>query len=219
MKYETIKELVDHNGNKQRAACRTLGVTIETTSVSQAKGQIERANGTFQERLVNELRLEGIDSIKEANRYLYEVFVPDFNSRFAEDPSTVPSVMEQAPDSNRINQILAVLSPRKFDNGSSVKYFGQYYQAYDEDHQLICFKPKTRCLVIRAFDGELYVTVDEKVYLLLPCTRKKKVSEQFDTAQQEPKKRKQYIPPMTHPWKIRAFLDHREKAHNSHVYA
>ena len=38
-------------------ACKHFGVEIETTSVSQAKGLIERDNGTFQDRLVSELRL------------------------------------------------------------------------------------------------------------------------------------------------------------------
>ena len=55
-------------------ACKQLGVELETTSVSQAKGLIERTNGTFQGRLVNELKLNGITTIEEANKYLLEVF-------------------------------------------------------------------------------------------------------------------------------------------------
>ena len=38
-------------------ACKQLGIELKTTSVSQAKGLIERTNGTFQGRLVNELKL------------------------------------------------------------------------------------------------------------------------------------------------------------------
>lgn len=66
-------------------ACKQLGIGLKTTSVSQAKGLIERTNGTFQGRLVNELRLNGITTIEEANKYLIEVFVPKFNKRFAMD--------------------------------------------------------------------------------------------------------------------------------------
>ena len=51
-------------------ACKQLGIELKTTSVSQAKGLIERTNGTFQGRLVNELKLNGITTIEEANEYL-----------------------------------------------------------------------------------------------------------------------------------------------------
>ena len=46
-------------------ACNQLGINIETSSVSQSKGLIERTNGTFQGRLVNELRLNNITTIDE----------------------------------------------------------------------------------------------------------------------------------------------------------
>ena len=48
-------------------ACKHLGIDLETSSVSQAKGLIERTNGTFQGRLVQELRLNNITTIEEAN--------------------------------------------------------------------------------------------------------------------------------------------------------
>ena len=66
-------------------ACKQLGIDLKTTSVSQAKGLIERTNGTFQGRLVNELKLNGITTMEEANKYLTEVFVPKFNNKFAMD--------------------------------------------------------------------------------------------------------------------------------------
>ena len=62
-------------------ACNQLGIGLETASVSQAKGLIERTNGTFQGRLVNELKLHGITTIEEANKYLIDVFVPYFNKK------------------------------------------------------------------------------------------------------------------------------------------
>ena len=49
-------------------ACKQLGIDLETTSVSQAKGLIERDNGTFQDRLISEFRLNNISTIKETNK-------------------------------------------------------------------------------------------------------------------------------------------------------
>ena len=78
-------------------ACKQLGIELKTTSVSQAKGLIERTNGTFQGRLVNELRLNGITTIEEANKYLTEIFVPKFNKKFAMDYKIFKSVFEKSP--------------------------------------------------------------------------------------------------------------------------
>lgn len=198
-------------------ACRTLGTIIKTSSVSQAKGQIERANGTFQGRLVQELRINGIITMEEANKYLIETFVPSFNKKFAEDFSLYDSVFEKAPDEKEINLILAVLSPRQFDSGSSIKYHNKFFKAYDEDENLICFKPKTKCLVIKALDKSLFVTVDDKVYALKEHKKNKDESENFDDVKVKETK-KTYIPPMNHPWRRDMFLKQQERAHEFHQY-
>ena len=122
-------------------ACKQLGVDLETTSVSQAKGHIERDNGTFQGRLVQELRINNITTIEEANNYLINIFVPKFNKKFAMDYKKFESVFEEAPNEQQINYTLAVLTPRKIDNGNSIKYKNKYYQPYQND-KLKCFMPK-----------------------------------------------------------------------------
>ena len=198
-------------------ACKQLGVDLETTSVSQAKGLIERDNGTFQGRLVQELRLEGITTIEEANKYLNEVFVPDFNSKFAMDYKKFSSVFEKAPSEETINYTLAVLTPRKIDNGNAIKFKKKYYQPY-LDNQIKCFLPKTECLVIESFNGDLLVTIDEQVLELKELSRNERFSKNFDEVI-EVKEKKKYIPPMSHPWKLKSFLKQIEKSHNQHQYA
>ena len=198
-------------------ACKQLGVELETTSVSQAKGLIERTNGTFQGRLVSELRLNNITTIDEANKYLTEVFVPYFNNRFALDYNKFESVFESSPSEEKINYTLAVLTPRKIDNGNSIKYKNKYYQPF-LDNQLKCFMPKTECLVIKAFNGDLLVTIDEQVLELIELSRNERFSKEFDELQLT-KEKKKYIPPMSHPWKLSSFLKQMEKSHNQHQYA
>ena len=142
-------------------ACKQLGIDLETSSVSQAKVLIERTNGTFQGRLVQELRLNNITTIEKANKYLTEVFVPEFNKEFALDYKKFPTVFEKSPTEEKINYTLAVLTPRKIDNGNSIKYKKKYYQPFLND-TLKCFLPKTECLVINAFNGDLLVSIDEQ---------------------------------------------------------
>ena len=199
-------------------ACKQLGVDIDTTSVSQAKGLIERDNGTFQDRLINELKLNNITSIDKANEYLINIFIPKFNKKFALDYKKFESVYEASPSLEKINYTLAVLTPRKIDNGNSIKYKNQYYQPY-ENNQLKCFRAKTECLVIKAFNGELLVTIDEKIYELRKLETHKKYSEEFDAVPEVEKEKKKYIPPMTHPWKLASFKKQLEKAHTQRIYA
>src|SRR5574344_1427196 len=199
-------------------ACKQLGVEIETTSVSQAKGLIERTNGTFQGRLVQELRLNNITTIEEANKYLLEVFVPYFNTRFALDYTKFPSVFEESPSSEKINYILAVLTPRKIDNGNSIKFKNKYYQPY-LNNELKCFMPKTECLVIKTLNGELLVTIDEQVLELKELIRNKRFSKEFEEQPEVIKEKKKYIPPMSHPWKLKSFLKQMEQSHKQHQYA
>ena len=199
-------------------ACKQLGIDLDTTSVSQAKGLIERDNGTFQDRLVSELRLNNITTIEKANEYLINVFVPKFNVKFALDYKKFESVYEASPTAEKINYTLAVLTPRKIDNGNAIKYFNNYYQPY-ENGNLKCFRAKTECLVIKAFDGELYVTIDEKIYELRKLDSHQKYSKEFDAEPIKIIKNKKYVPKMTHTWKLESFLLQMEKAHTQRIYA
>ena len=200
-------------------ACKQLGIELETTSVSQAKGLIERTNGTFQGRLVNELKLHGITTIEEANKYLIDVFVPYFNQRFALNYKKFESVFETSPSAEKINCTLAILTPRKIDNGNSIKFKNKYYQPYIDD-ELKCFLPKTECLVIETFDGNLFVTIDENIYNLKELERNQRFSKEFDQEDNNQiKEKKIYRPPMSHPFKLQSFLRQMEKSHKQHQYA
>jgi transposase len=69
-----------------RALAR-LGIEHIVSFSPQARGRSERANGTLQGRLVNELRVAGIRTLAAANRYLRERFIPDYNARFGRAPA------------------------------------------------------------------------------------------------------------------------------------
>jgi transposase len=66
-------------------AMQELDIQIICANTPQAKGRVERANQTLQDRLVKELRLRGISDLDNANAFLPE-FREDFNQRFAVQP-------------------------------------------------------------------------------------------------------------------------------------
>lgn len=59
-----------------------LAIELNCANSSEAKGRVEHANQTLQERLIKEMRLEGITGIEAANAWL-ATFIADFNSRFS----------------------------------------------------------------------------------------------------------------------------------------
>lgn len=63
-------------------ALKTLNIEPIHANSPQAKGRVERANKTLQDRLVKEMRLNNIDSIEQANEYVL-TFMEDYNQRFA----------------------------------------------------------------------------------------------------------------------------------------
>ena len=71
-----------------------LGITSIPSRSPQARGRIERLWGTFQDRLVSELRLAGARTLEEANRVLWD-FLPRYNQRFAISATEPGSVYRQ----------------------------------------------------------------------------------------------------------------------------
>ena len=78
------------NGQVTRVL-KMLGIHHIRARSPEARGRSERAFKTIQGRLPQELRLEGITDYQAANRYLQEVFIPDFNRRFTVAPQQTES--------------------------------------------------------------------------------------------------------------------------------
>ncbi len=70
-------------------AARELGIECIHAHSPQAKGRVERANQTLQDRLVKEMRLTGINDMDSANAWL-PVYIENFNKRFAVTPKGMP---------------------------------------------------------------------------------------------------------------------------------
>ena len=186
-------------------ACKQLGVELETTSVPQAKGRVERLNQTLQSRLPVELRLAGVTSREAANEFLHS-YIKEFNSRFAIPAHHNKSVFEKQPSAEKINLILAVLDERTVDNGHCVKFNNAYYRMLDSNGRQVFYRKGTKVMVIRAFDGNLFAAVgDSEVCALEQIPNHEGKSKNFDADYVEPAPRKRYIPPMSHPWKRASF--------------
>ena len=184
-------------------ACKELGIQIETSSVPEFKPRVERLFQTLQQRLPQELRLAKITTIDEANKFL-EQFITKYNNKFALCINNNKSVFEKQPSKEKINLTLAVLCQRVVDSGHSIKYNNNYYRLINKVGRPIYFNKGTKCVVIKALDGELFATVDESIFALEKISEVQAKSENFDEIE-EIKPKNIYIPRMIHPWKGKSF--------------
>jgi hypothetical protein len=186
-------------------ACKQLGVELESTSVPQAKGRVERLNQTLQSRLPIELRLAGIATIDAANEFL-KSYLKEFNEKFALPIQSSKSVFEKQPKDEKINLILAVLTERTIDCGHAIQFKNNHYRLLDSKGHQVHYRKGTKAMVIQAFDSDLFCCVNDRdIYALELIPQNEEKSKELDPDYKEPKNRKKYIPPMNHPWRRSAF--------------
>lgn len=194
-------------------ACRQLGIELESSSVPQAKGRVERLNATLQSRLPVELRLAGITTIGSANEFLNS-YIKEFNGRFALPLNHIKSVFEAQPSDEKINLTLAVLDERTVDCGHAIQFQNQHYRMLDTNGFQVHYRKGTRVMVIRAFNGSLFCCVNDKdIYALQPIPSHEEKSKDLDADYRKPEPGKQYIPAMSHPWRrssYRKFVNSQE---------
>ncbi len=110
-------------------AMRELGINQIFARSPEAKGRIERANGTFQDRLVAELRLAGACTLAEANHVLQD-FLIRFNERFSV-PAAQPETAYRRLDSDLdIDGILCFKERRRVARDNTVQYHGRTLQLF-----------------------------------------------------------------------------------------
>ena len=186
-------------------ACKQLGIELESSSIPQAKGRIERLNQTLQSRLPIELRLAGVTNINKANEFLHS-YIKEFNEKFSLPLYGIKSVFETQPSKEKINLTLAVLTERTVDAGHAIQFEKKFYKMIDHKGVQIHYRKGTKVMLIKAFDRSMFACVNDKdIYALEEIPAHEHKSKDLDADYKQPKTRKPYIPPMNHPWRLDAF--------------
>ena len=136
-------------------ALRELGVTQVFAHSPEAKGRVERANGTFQDRLVSELRLANANTLEEANDVLSD-FLPRFNARFGVPATQEGSAYRLLDAGLDIAGILCHKERRKVAKDNTVQYHGRTLQLFP--HADRPSYAGARVEVQERLDGSLFVS-------------------------------------------------------------
>ena len=108
-------------------ALAQLGIEHIPAYSPEARGRSERAFRTLQDRLPKELALRGITTVEAANRFLAEIFIADYNARFAVTPEQPDSAfVAVAPE--QWQDVLCVQEERTVGNDNTVRFNGLVLQ-------------------------------------------------------------------------------------------
>jgi hypothetical protein len=99
--------------------------TEDHTNSPQAKGRVERAHGTLQDRLIKLMRIKGISSIEEGNEFLSS-FMDEYNQRFAKCPKSPENAHKKLRDQD-LSKILCVKESRKVSKDVSISHKNRKY--------------------------------------------------------------------------------------------
>jgi transposase len=108
--------------------CAKLGIGIIAASSPQAKGRVERAHGTHQDRLVKKLRLVGIANYEQANAYLDEHYLAEHNRRYAHVPVAQADYHRRRPTARQLDEVFWLEEERVVSEDWVVRYNNRLLQ-------------------------------------------------------------------------------------------
>ena len=139
-------------------ALKTLDIEAIHARTPQAKGRVERANKTLQDRLIKEMRLRGVSNIADANCFLPE-FIEDYNRRFEKPAKNEQDAHRKVLHNTReIDLILSLHNKRKLSNNLELSYQRTTYQVQGKNHHL----KQQQVTVCDLFNGEVSILHEGK---------------------------------------------------------
>jgi hypothetical protein len=139
---------------------KELGVELICAHSPQAKGRVERANGTLQDRLVKELRLLGINNIEEGNGYL-PIFLKKHNLQFGKKASEEENAHLPLRSTDDLERMFARKEKRKLSKDLSFQYKGTFYQLETKERNRI---RKTHVEILEVEGKPILVEIAGKPY-------------------------------------------------------
>lgn len=188
-------------------ALKEVGIKLIHAGSPQAKGRVERLFGTLQDRLVKEMRLAQIKTIKGANEFL-EHYLPRFNKRFSKKALIEEDLHKPLPKGKDLREIFCLKDIRTINDGFIVQW---------KNRKLLIDNPsiaiRRRKVEVREhFDGIVTLKFRGRYLAFHEVIEPKLVKAELQRKPENGngKKRRKYIPPPDHPWRR-----HNPKLHHN----
>jgi transposase len=188
-------------------AVRELDIELICANSPQAKGRIERANRTFQDRLVKELRLRDISTMEAANAYLPE-FLTEHNAKFAKAAALDFDAHRSTAGFN-LDRILCQRAERTLTKNLTIQVGDRIYAI--EPHTKHMLRGGVRVQLHMPRSGELIITHNGRqlTYRLVQrLERNAAILGSKDLAERPAKRANGHPVKPDHPWKKHTKLPH-----------
>ena len=184
-------------------AMKELEVELILARSPQAKGRVERMNGTLQDRLVKALRRSGICELEQANAFLEKTFLPKFNAKFVVSAAKPANVHQSLPTDYDLGRILSLQQERVVQNDWTVRWENGFLQLDESASPQV--RPRQRVVVCETLEGRLRLFVGKRELSWSPvCSRPERPRNKPKPRGDGPPKSSQgQRPSATHPWRKR----------------
>lgn len=178
--------------------CQKLDIRIIAANSPQAKGRVERGNGTHQDRLIKKMGRKKIRTHEAANQFLQEEYLPDHNARFTRKPAKPQDYHRKAPPARELEQVFCLETERSISNDWVVRYENRYFQL----ERTSDYPPRqAKVTVCEWEDGRVEIRYKGKARphreIEAPEPRE---SAELDLVRKPPRPSR-WKPPAEHPWK------------------
>lgn len=168
-----------------------LEIDVIHANSPQAKGRVERLFKTLQDRLVREMRLAGVKSVEEANKFL-TTYLPKHNRKFKKQATSDADLHRPALHSRELDRILCIKEERTVKNDFTIAHDGMLYQIEQATRA-------RKVIVEERLDGTLHITYKgQDLRYRTITTQPAKATTESPLLLQE---RTVWIPPADHPWR------------------
>lgn len=132
---------------------RELDIELIPAYSPQAKGRVERAFETLQDRLIKEMRLEGISSIEEGNKFL-PIYFKAFNNKFAVNPTSEKNVHRELLPGTELERIMCLKEERVISKNLTFQYKNILYQLKVKAGHEYVYR-KGRVMILEKLNGTI----------------------------------------------------------------
>lgn len=192
-------------------ATNQAGIELITAHSPQAKGRVERMFETLQDRLIKELRLSGISSIEEANKFL-ETYILKFNKRFGVVPNRKANLHKKINKAlkSKLPHIFSIQEQRKIQNDYTIMFKNNFFQL-DQEQPTVVYKKDT-VIVEQHLDGSIKINLNGHYlkYIQLPQRPKKQIQVKLTALTRT--KSNTWKPPASHPWRTQTLFKNRSRS-------
>jgi transposase len=183
--------------------CAKLGIEIIAASSPQAKGRVERAHGTHQDRLVKKLRLAGIANYDQANAYLDQHYLAEHNRRYAHAAAAAADYHRRSPTARQLDEVFWLEEQRVLSEDWVVRYQNRLLQLERPSRPRV--PAKSRVLVRENQAGELAIHYRDHGLVFrewkAACTSLSEGRDVAPSPAPPSPKPKSCIPAADHPWR------------------